>query len=189
MIVRSRFRAQGLGGNSMQAMRFPVDVVMERVPLVNRWVDEVWRPAAVEPRASFVVEDGYPAVCIQDDAGARRWRISGQTIELHPTEGEGYFLNLTSPEPCVFVMWRLFDDGEPPARPVLVTVSYNQAGRLLDGGERVDNVAMPELILNWMRPFVAAHYKPEPRKKVKRNDPFAEDAPGRSGESRRGSAR
>ena len=25
-----------------------------------------------------------------------------------------------------------------------------------------------------MRPFVATHYKPEPRKKVKRNDPFAE---------------
>ena len=27
-----------------------------------------------------------------------------------------------------------------------------------------------------MRPFVAEHYKPEPRKKVKRNDPFAEGA-------------
>jgi hypothetical protein len=27
-----------------------------------------------------------------------------------------------------------------------------------------------------MKPFVAAHYKPEPRRKVKRNDPFAADA-------------
>jgi hypothetical protein len=27
-----------------------------------------------------------------------------------------------------------------------------------------------------MRPFVEENYKPEPRKKVKRNDPFAEGA-------------
>ena len=45
-----------------------------------------------------------------------------------------------------------------------------------DGGERVDPVPMPETILAWIRPFVAEHYKPEPRKKMKRNDPFADDA-------------
>jgi hypothetical protein len=73
-------------------------------------------------------------------------------------------------------MWRMFDDGEPKARPVIVTASYNEAGRLLDGGERVDNVPMPPVILDWMRSFVATHYKPEPRKKVKRNDPFAAGA-------------
>ena len=83
---------------------------------------------------------------------------------------------LTSPAPCVFVMWRIFDGLTPPARPVIVTVSYNEAGRFLDGGERVDNVAMPDAIAAWMRPFVAVHYKPEPRKKVKRNDPFAAGA-------------
>ena len=33
---------------------------------------------------------------------------------------------------------------------------------------------MPAEIADWMRPFVAAHYKPEPRKKVKRN-PLAEN--------------
>jgi hypothetical protein len=159
----------------MQPMRFPVDVIMERLPLANRWVDEAWRPAAVEPRDVAEVETA-PTLCVQDDAEATRWRIGGHSIELHPTEAEGYFLNLTSPGPCVFVMWRMFDDGEPKARPVIVTVSYNEAGRLLDGGERVDNVPMPEPILDWMRPFVAMHYKPEPRKKVKRNDPFAAGA-------------
>ena len=39
-------------------------------------------------------------------------------IELHPTEAEGYFLNLTSETPLVFVMWRTAEDGsEPAARP------------------------------------------------------------------------
>ena len=47
---------------------------------------------------------------------------------------------------------------------------------MLDGGERVDAVPLPAGILNWMEPFVTEHYKPEPRKKVRRNDPFAADA-------------
>src|SRR2546423_3095293 len=150
---------------AMQPLRFTVDVVMERLRLANRWVDETWRPAAVEirePTRGDLVE------CLIDDGAIARWRIGPAMIELHPVEAEGYFLNLTSPAPCVFVMWRMFDHLTPPARPVVVTVSYNEAGRLLDGGERVDNVPMPETIAQWMRPFVALHYKPEPRKKVRR---------------------
>jgi hypothetical protein len=39
----------------------------------------------------------------------------------------------------VFVMWRMReDDGVPPAEPFIVTLSYNEAGRFMDGGERVD---------------------------------------------------
>ena len=46
----------------------------------------------------------------------------------------------------------------------------------MDGGESVDPVPMPESILTWIRAFVAEHYKPEPRRKVKRNDPFKDGA-------------
>ena len=46
----------------------------------------------------------------------------------------------------------------------------------IDGGERVDNVPMPDAILQPMKRFVAEHYKPEPRRKVRRNDPFAADS-------------
>ena len=159
----------------MQPLRVNVDIVMERVPIASRWATESWRPSAVLPCAD-APPDG-DVRCLGDDAAGTRWRLPGYTIELHPTEAEGYFLNLTSPAPCVFVMWRMQEDGPaPPARPVLVTVSYNEAGRLLDGGERVDTVALPDALRDWMRPFVAEHYKPEPRKKHKRNDPFKEGA-------------
>ena len=154
----------------MQPLRFPVDVVIERATLANRWVNESWQPAAVvpvEPGGMDVVES------LGEHGATARWRIGPFAIEMHPVEAEGYFLNLTSPAPCVFVMWRMFDDLVPPARPVIVTVSYNEAGRWLDAGERVDNVPMPEPIAQWMRPFVAVHYKPEPRKKIRRNDPLA----------------
>ena len=45
---------------------------------------------------------------------------------------------------------------------------------MMDGGERVDAVPMPDAVRQWMAPFVAEHYKPEPRRKVRRNDPFAD---------------
>jgi len=118
---------------------------------------------------------------IADDAQGTTWRFFKFAIELHPTEAEGYYLNISSKEPKVFVMWRLIETpqhDECAALPVIVTVSYNQAARFMDGGERVDAVPMPAQILTWMRPFVAEHYQPEPRKKVRRNDPFRNDALG-----------
>jgi len=46
---------------------------------------------------------------------------------------------------------------------------------MLDGGESVDAVPLPDEIRRWMEPYVAEHYKPEPRKKVRRNDPFRDE--------------
>jgi len=154
----------------MSEQRFPIAVVMERVAIDNRWVSEKWQPAAVIPGGGPVA----PGV-EQLEAGAERgrWLYRGLELELHRSEGEGYHLNITSPEPRVFVLWR-FDGGQ--AVPHHVTVSYNEAARWLDGGEQVDSVAMPAAIMSWMVPWVAAHYRPEPRKKVRRNDPFREGA-------------
>ena len=166
--------------NAMRPLIRNVDVVMQRVPLASRWASERWQPAGVElapPPPGFVHATAIPGShpCVAD--GENRWRCRGFEIELHPTEAEGYFLNLTSVEPRIFVMWRMFDDGAPPpARPVLLTVSYNQAGRYMDGGEQVDGVPMLAAIADWMRPFIAEHYKPEPRRKARRNDPFADGA-------------
>ena len=174
----------------MNALRQPVDVIMERIPLANRWASERWQPAAVELRAAVAAapapRDVTPGTgeAVPLDSG-NRWRCSGFEIELHPTEAEGYFLNVTAPDPRIFVMWRFFDDGPPPrARPVVVTVSYNEAARLMDGGEQVDGVPMLPEVADWMRAFVAVHYKPEPRRQVRRNDPLAGESDNSGGQSR-----
>lgn len=165
----------------MSPMRFPVAVIFERTTLANRWVTERWEPIevippVVVPRAA-AAPGTPPPVKISQDAACARWRFDGHAFDLHPSEAEGYYLNLVAPEPKAFVMWRLTEDGgDPPVLPVIVTVSYNQAARMLDGGERVDAVPLPAGILAWMEPFVAEHYKPEPKKKVRRNDPLADGA-------------
>jgi hypothetical protein len=163
----------------MPALRFPIAVVFERTAIVNRWVSERWEPIAVVPPVVTLakVATGTAPVRIVDDPTRTQWRFDGQAFELHPSEAEGYYLNLASPDPKAFVMWRMVEEGgDPPVCPVVVTVSYNEAARMLDGGERVDAVPLPPGIRAWMEPFVAEHYKPEPRKKVRRNDPFADDA-------------
>ena len=160
----------------MSTMRFPIAVIFQRTPLANRWVSERWEPVGVVPPESGAPETTVP-VRISDDATGSHWRFDGHALELHRSEAEGYYLNITAPEPKVFVMWRDRDDGDdPPVFPVVVTVSYNQAARMLDGGERVDAVPLPAAILAWMQPFVTEHYKPEPKKKLRRNDPFADGA-------------
>jgi len=173
----------------MQPLTQPVDVIIERTPLQSRWASERWQPVAVEivvpVTGSARPSDAVPGSNFCEPEGENRWRCHGFEIELHPTEAEGYFLNLTAPDPRIFVLWRMFDDGLPPsARPVLLTVSYNQAGRYMDGGEQVDGVPMLPVVADWMRPFIAQHYKPEPRRKVKRNDPVGDATAARERERR-----
>ena len=160
----------------MRPVYFSVDITMERVPLDNRWVSEKWQPASVVAHNDGRTEPSPPE-CVQDGPAGTQWRFPGMAIELHSSEAEGYYLNLTSETPMGFIMWRPADDGlEPAARATMVTVSYNQAARSMDGGEKVDPLPMPDAIRAWMTPFVAEHYKPEPRRKVKRNDPFKDGA-------------
>lgn len=164
-----------------------VTVCFRKRPVQSRWVEFEWETAtvAVADARSPAAATAASEVLID---GETHWCYSGQPIELHPSEGEGYWLNLNSPAPCIFVMWRLEEDDQVP-RPVVVTLSYNEAGRMLDAGDHVDNVPMPAAMRDALTAYTAAHYKPEPRKKVRRNDPFREGAFRRessagSGESR-----
>jgi hypothetical protein len=177
----------------MSLMRFPVTVVVERVPLVNRWVSEQWRVASVEPgddaalaaRGEATVSDPATSTVGHDEAllpASRQWRVSGLSAELHESEAQGYYLNITAPAPKIFVMCRYTEsdaeDDLPKLRPQLVTVSYDEAARFMDGGEQVEATPLPPSMLDWMRPFVVAHYRPEPPRKVRRNELYERDGAG-----------
>ena len=160
----------------MPLLRFPVAVVMQRTPLAKRWTSERWDAVAVE----LAEESTALPQLIDDSQTGTRWRCPGYFVELHPAETEGYFLNASATEPKVFVLWRMAeadDATEPRARPLIVTLSYSEAARFLDAGEQVDAVPMPPPLLRALSSFVAANYRSEPRKKVKRNELYEEHAP------------
>jgi len=139
---------------------FTVGVVMERRILNNRWQSEQWVPVGV------VLDAGEPAPpeLLYRDGACERWLHAGFEVRLYPDEAEGYFLNCTTPQPVLFIGWRLED---AVMRPWLVTASYNEASRALDSGEQVEGVPMPAEVLQAVSDFVGRHYKPEPKKRSK----------------------
>lgn len=118
----------------------PVRVRFERSALSNRWASAAPRLVAVEP--------GEPGDSL--------------SIRLFRDEAQGYYLNVTTDEPSIFVLWR-DEGGEPSA--VAVTLSYDEAGRWMDGGETVDRVPMPAEMVDWLSEYVRLHYRPETTRK------------------------
>ena len=138
---------------------------MQWTRLNDRWQSEKWEAIGV------VEDEGTQTAPTQlmNDQFRARWLHPGYTLNLYRDEAEGYYLNLSAPQPFVFVMWRLEDD---MARPSILTLSYNEAARMMDADEHVDGVPVPE---QWREPldaFVALHYRPETKNKRMRPPSF-----------------
>ena len=107
--------------------------------------------------------------------GEQRWLHPGFQAELFRDDAEGYHLNATAPSPCWFVLWRMEEEpglaAEPIPLPVVVSLSYHEAGRWLDAQETVEQVPAPPEVVAWMRAFADEHYVIEPKRR-KRPESF-----------------
>ena len=137
-------------------------MLIERLRQPSRWEDWRFRIAEV------VIDEG------QFGAAPRTLRDDGQTavmlhpglpVKLHRDEAEGYYLNLSSEAPVWFVMWRVHENDPSLAWPEFVTLSYHEAGRLLDAQERVDNLPLPPDVRAELQAFTDEHYRPEPKQR------------------------
>ena len=149
----------------MQHPRFQAAVLMQWTRLDDRWQSEKWEATGVVEDQGVQTE---PSV-ISSDASSARWLHPGYELMLYPDEAEGYYLNLSAERPFVFIIWRI---EEGVARPNMLTLSYNEAARMMDADEHVDGVPMPE---RWREPlaaFVALHYRPETKTKRARPPSF-----------------
>jgi uncharacterized protein DUF3305 len=138
---------------------FAVAVVMQRKPSKSRWVDSIWEPWGVLPGYA----DGAPRLLRESEDGVQ-WLHPGFKLVIHRDEAEGYYLNVSSERPSVFVLWRM--EGEQ-ALPLDVTASLEEAGRWLDGGHSIDRVSMPPEIFAWVGAWVEGNYRPQPMQRIK----------------------
>lgn len=152
-----------------------VAVVMRRERLhgpSSHWQPWRWVLEDVVPDAPAF---GSAPRLLQDDEEMQRWLHPGFRVELFPDDTEGYRLNATTPAPGWFVLWRMEEEAgiaaEPIARPVVVTLSYTEAGRWLDAQENVDQVPAPPDVVDWLRAYVDLHHVDEPRRR-KRPESF-----------------
>lgn len=133
---------------------------MQRRALNNRWHNEAWEPYGVVPDYEGASEPRM----IVEQRGVTQWLYPDQDIVLHRDEAEGYYLNVSTADPRVFISWRM-DEGR--GAPLLLTVSYHEASRWLDGGEQVDSVPMPLEIYAWLGEWVEKYYRPEPKQRIR----------------------
>lgn len=143
-----------------------VAVVMRQVPntgVAARWQSHRWELASVTP------------VQAVDDAAvnAHSKTYAPLDVQLFKDDAQGYRLNVESPAPCWFVMWRMEEGDEFPDVQA-VSLSYHDAGRWLDSQERVDQVPLlphyPELV-ETLREFAHLHDTPDVKRR-KRPDSF-----------------
>ena len=152
-----------------EALRRPcmdVAVVMRRERIDNVWQPWRWTLADVVPHeAGFGTE---PRLLLKDER-EERWLHPSFRVELHRGDAEGYYLNVTTPQPCFWVVWRMQEetslDDESIAVPQIVTLSYHDAGRWLDAQEIVEQVPAPPGVVQWMQDFVNEHFVLEAKRR------------------------
>jgi len=133
---------------------------MQRRATRNRWQSEAWEPWSMlesdEPK-------GAPRMLV-NEPGIAQWLHPGFELVLHRDEAEGYYLNVSTDSPKVFVLW-IMDEGR--GVPLEVTASYHEASRWMDAGHAMDGVPMPPEIFAWVGEYVEKNYRPEPQKRIK----------------------
>jgi len=137
-----------------------IAVVMERGAVKSRWATHQWRVAAVRQDVA-----GEPRIVIEHESLLQKL-YPGFELAIHRDEAEGYYLNVSSEHPAVFVSWRV-DEVTGEGYPFLATLSYHEAARWMDGGETVDRVDAPVDVIVWLGTWVEENYRPEPKKRIR----------------------
>ena len=132
----------------MQQTAFKLAVVMQKRPIENRWQSEIWEPVAVMPEADCDAEQGE----VFADGDLVRWVFRGLRLGLKREEAEGYYLNISTQEPRVFVMWQIEDER-----------------------------AVPPELYDEVSTFAREHYRPEPKKRIRPRSFQSKDRRPRSG--------
>lgn len=151
------------------SISIPVGVVVQRDAVDHPWAEWSWRAVAVLPGAAPV--DGWRE--IRSGEGWCQFHAATVPLELHRKETEGYLFNLNDKVPALYVVMREDEDGDASDMPYavhIVTASPFEAQDYLDSGEDlVERIAMPPMLLDWVKAFVAEHHVEETYKKRKRD--------------------
>ena len=157
---------------------FPVSVLLDYVPTPdNRWQEGRWAVTGVVaagPSGDINRVQSAPLHPGSDDLQVL-W--SGFSVALFKDDAESYYYNIVSKTPRIFVICTSEDDA--PLKPLMVTLSYDEASSYMESDEAVESVAMPAELYRFVEQFVLEHYVPEKKKKRKR-DNWKEGASERS---------
>ncbi|MEJ2177356.1 MAG: DUF3305 domain-containing protein [Gammaproteobacteria bacterium] len=146
----------------------PLAVVLERtIDRSKRWVVPNWSVYTVVSGENL--EHQHQQIPFREDPDRQFFFYGGLSLDLFKDGGEGYWYNLLSSDPYLFVAC----EGEPGAmeiEPFYVTANQDEAVGHLETDDIVLSIPMPEEIRELLEHYVVNHYQPVEKKKRKRRD-------------------
>lgn len=146
----------------------PLAVVLERtIDRSKRWVVPSWSVYTVVSGENL--ENQRQQIQIDEESDRQFFFYGGLSLDLFKDGGEGYWYNLLSSDPYLFIAC----EGEPGAmeiEPFYVTANQDEAVGYLETDDIVLSIAMPEEIRELLEHYVVNHYQPVEKKKRKRRD-------------------
>lgn len=146
----------------------PLAVVLERtIDRSKRWVVPSWSVYTVVSGENL--QDQRQQIPTTEDNDRQFFFHGGLSLDLFKDGGEGYWYNLLSSDPYLFVAC----EGEPGAMEILpfyITANQDEAVGHLETDDIVLSIPMPEEIRELLEQYVVNHYQPVEKKKRKRRD-------------------
>ena len=149
-------------------LSIPIAVILNRtIDSSKKWAYPSWSVYAVVTGENIQGHD--QRVTVHDDGQTKRYFWGGLNLQLFKDGSEGYWYNLLSDSPYLFVVC----NGELSDRqiePRYVTANQDEATGHLEAEDLVLSIHMPSAIRDVLERYVICHYKPVKKKKRKRKD-------------------
>ena len=149
-------------------LSIPIAVILERQLVQGKkWAMPQWRVYAVVSGSNLNQDDQQLTIHENDSLKRQYW--GGMRLDLYKDGSEGYWYNLLSDEPYLFVIC----DGDPSdseVEPRFVTANQDEATAHLESDDMVLSVPMPVEIRSLLERYVISHYQPQQKKKRKRRE-------------------
>lgn len=158
------------GGGALPSS-MPVSVIFERHPSTSRWQNFYWKVGGVVS-GSHSAEGGASLIREEDEVSF--YLVTGLEITLYVDECEGYYHNMKSPQPSVYVVASAPEDGvmsdDMPPETVAVSLNFDYAHSSLEADDLVYAVAVSPELYRWSEAYVLENYVAQKRVKRKRKD-------------------
>ena len=153
---------------SDREITIPVAVVLQRtVDRSKKWVLSQWQVFAVVT-GEYIDRSNQPLL-IHDDGIHRRYFYGGMVLHLYKDGTEGYWYNLLSDPPYLFVICD-GEQGDDEVQPAFITANQDEANGYMESDRLVLSAPMPAQICDILEHYVISHYRPKEKKKRKRRE-------------------
>ena len=149
-----------------------VNIVLSReIDRSKKWAIPEWQIAAVSIGAPDDIKSPSAAKIEKDIV---YFSYSALSLQLFKDGSEGYWYNLLSDQPYLFVICE-GEQGDQEITPIYVTVNQDEATGHLESDDIVLSTPMPAEMRELLERYVVDHYQPQQKRKRKRKD-WVEDS-------------